>query len=114
MKTEGKALALVCALSLALMALMIVPGLLLQPTIVKADINEICSGIAGDNCIRCPSSNGYGCFNVNGWPPGYKYGMCMQQSGQTCSASQYWCGVMMRCNPPKQMSNNCTTLAICI
>ncbi|MGC8644143.1 MAG: hypothetical protein ACP5XB_30150 [Isosphaeraceae bacterium] len=119
MKTEGKGLTLVCAVSLALLALMIVPGMLLQPTIVKAVplySPYVCSGTPGDACIRCPNSgsSGQGCLNgAGGWPLGWSQGFCIPVSAGTCSGGQYWCGIWIYCSNHVPVGNNCTTFVIC-
>ena len=93
---------------------MIVPGLLLQPTIVKAqEPNQMCSGNGITGCVTCPSSTGWGCFNVNPWPPGYKGGVCIPQDNHQCSGSTYWCGQWVNCTTGQKNGQNCTTLQVC-
>jgi hypothetical protein len=116
MTTEIRGLALVCAISMAVLALMLVPGLPLQPTIVNAqEPNQICSGGGVTGCITCPYSTGYGCNIPNGnLPANWKVGWCVQNSGQECSSGTLVCGAWINCTTKKKNGNNCATMGICI
>jgi len=117
MKSEVRGLAMVCTISLALMATMMVPGLLLQPSIVKAQAhqpNMTCSAGGVTGCVTCPFSSGFGCSPGGSPAGGYKVGACVANNRTECLADTLVCGSWISCTTGKPNGNKCSTFGICL
>jgi hypothetical protein len=120
MKTEVKGLATVCVASLALAALIMVPALLLQPTVVHAQPQpqKICSsaGIAG--CYKCggnPSPTNHGCDGDTTPPGGWEVGTCENTNDPVeCTQGTLNCGAYIYCPTGAPIGPLCATFPICI
>lgn len=121
MKTNVKGLAMVCAASLALMALMMIPGLLVQPTVVNAQDGQpgrICSreiGVTG--CFTCGvnPAGGNGCDGTTTPPAGWAVGWCNDTwQAQTCVEGTMDCGWWIKCSNNRRTGRKCSAWPICI
>jgi|GEM_PF-4998094 len=118
--SDLKGLASACATSLALMALMIVPGLSMLPTIAKAQPlpGLVCEGGGVTGCFSCgpggTQSGGKGCSGTTSPPAGWMVGFCTSIRVGTCTQGFINCGVWIDCMSGKPAGGNCATLTICI
>jgi len=121
---DVRRLAAVCTASLVLAALMMVPGLLGQPTIANGQLNNntpnmVCSanGILG--CFSCGGTQGgvsgtQGCSAMKNYPAGWTPGNCVAVNGNTtCSDKVFNCGTWIDCKTKAGTGGNCTTLGLC-
>lgn len=115
MKTDVKSLTAMSVASLALMALMMVPGLLMQPTIVQAqEPNRICSSGGVTGCITCPGYINKGCDGTTTPPGGWRVGNCVDNPRTGCTSDTMDCGDWIDCMTKLKTGNACTIFTICI
>lgn len=122
--TNVKRVAAVCAVALALPALLVALGLLGQPTAAVAQSggggpqpNMTCVDQGGaPRCYSCAglqSPTGCGCDGTTSLPAGWVIGTCNPAQQMECTAGQMICGRYMNCANNMPLGSGCATYVVC-